>query len=462
MISLKKECLSKIAGEFERIYFATAISKDRTLKRNFQFLQRKYTSELVSELSQKRKLKHEYMEFFLNAHLNILDEKWFTDACYGTSVKDVIYCLPNLSILILPYTCSDDILKNIAEFCPKIVEINASYSPITDTGLKYLCKNENGKVPCPALKKLSIFLSNVTDDGLMHLIQNLPSLEEIDHKNVPLILYFLHEKDLHRLEKLPSYNLIHLSLCAHWKLPYYTELFKICLTVCPRLKSLDCHISEKRQLDLFNNTSLEKLDISIFLKSRLDVNNFLKNNGRNLVSLNIFNCIMSISATAENCPKLRHLFIIDVTFLEEQDNTRTAFPHLIQCTFKNITADCATDKAMEAFLMSSPKLEQLTFTSCYLSPEMKHHLLKCCENRLLKCITFFCTFVEMHILKDILLSCPSLKTLRLENCYFELNGKMQLTEFIKELPNKPEIYVDNYCINDYDYSYEFDDYMDRF
>ena len=172
MISLKQSCINVIANKFDRFHFAFCVTNDEILMSDLMFLQRFFTSELGSELCKKGKMKDEYLDFLMNEHLNILDENWFVDSFYLYLMKDNIDRFPNLTKVSLANTCNDEILKKIAEFCPHVVEINASNRFVTDTGLKYLCKNEKGKVPCTNLKELTIGKSSVTDEGLAYLIQN--------------------------------------------------------------------------------------------------------------------------------------------------------------------------------------------------------------------------------------------------------------------------------------------------
>lgn len=121
--------------------------------------------------------------------------------------------------------------------------------------------------------------------------------------------------------------------------------------MCPKLKSETCCITDKEQLTLFNNTSLKKLKLR-FLKSipNINIGNFLKNNGSNLVYLNIFNCTMSISDLAISCPKLKKLHMNDVNFQDGDDeDSQLFFDCLFKCIFNNIKDDSTAIKAINFF-----------------------------------------------------------------------------------------------------------------
>lgn len=106
---------------------------------------------------------------------------------------------------------NDKIMECLANCCPKIVEIDARDSYVTNKGIKYLCKRKNGKLPCPELKNIFIEpASSVTDRGAKYLISHLPSLEIFDYKNVPMVLHSIHERNLRKYKEIQTYNLTEL------------------------------------------------------------------------------------------------------------------------------------------------------------------------------------------------------------------------------------------------------------
>lgn len=448
--SLEEICLEVIVEEFERIHFVFRVTNNEAHLRNFEFLRRKFSSELVSKLSNKRKMKDDYMEFLINKYVKYLHNDFFKNS--SCPVKDTFCHLSNLTEVFFGGYCSDEILENIAKFCPKLVLIDATFSPVTDIGVTYLCKDVYGKVPCPELKILGIRCTRVTDEGVKYLLQNLPSLEILDWTDVPKILCFLYEASLlkfTKVENVYSYNLIELNLLSLYYRDRYTDLLKICLTVCPKLKSVACCITDKEQLTLFNNTSLEKLKLR-FLKSapNTDISNFLRSNGSNLVYLNIFKCTMSISYLTVSCPKLKELHMKDVTFLDDddEDDSQPVFDCLFKCVFNNIKDDSTAIKAICFILLSSPKLEVISFRFCILSIYSRTRILNWCENHPLKVITFE-GVAEMSFVTDILLRCRFLLSLYLISCQFSDHDEKELKNLIETLPNKPRI-IRNSCENE--------------
>ena len=442
MFSLTDLCFGVIFKEFERFYLAFTESNNETLQRNLEFLQRKYSSELASVLFKTGELKGKYLKFLLNAHLRWLDLEWLEVSPNRKPIKDILRQLPNLEKIFCVKT-DDNILKNVAKYCPKMVAIVASSSSVTDYGIKCLCRNKNGKIPCPDLKTLDIPSLKVTDEGVKLLIKSLPSLERIHYLHIPQILYSLHKADLHNLEKLPRYNLVVLEFFGVSDLPYYTDLLKICLTLCPRLNSIRLYVTDTEQLNLCSNVSLEDLDLNLTkVIPKITINDFLKAHGSKLVSLKISNCVMSVNVLATSCPKLKYLYMDDITFVGHFDS-QTIFPCLTECVFRLIKNDVSTNTAMSLLLSSSPNLERLEFNWCFISLFAGNRLFECCENNnFLKSITFCFTTVEIDLLVCILLSLPSLKDLNLCDCDYSPDDLKELAEFAETLPNKPDISID--------------------
>lgn len=457
MISLEKACLKLVVQEFERFYFAYEMSQNKTLQFNLKFLQRVYTHELWSKLFEENRLKDEYHNFLLNEHLEFFDNNWLKSSRY--SLKDVFPRLPNIINASLCYSCNDECLKSITEHCSKIERIDAKASLISDKGLKYLCKKENGKVPCPNLKTISVLDSFVTDEGVVYLIQNLPSLERIYYRNVPKLLYNLHKEDLPDLQNVHTYNIIYLTFIGDEKLPYYNDILKICLRVCPKLEAVGLSVRNDEQFHLFNGFSLKSIHLE-FSKSNLKsrVNDLLKIIGSNLTVLSIANPAinfssdsiagntvispteMSLNSIAKCCPKLKFLNMGSITLMNDPDYPQELFHCLIKSKFKDIVFESANTKAFCLLMSISPNLEYLTFHACHLASEVKSNFLNSFEKTFLKYITFNCMDIDIRFLKDILLRCPYLKTLRMEGISYPLQEITELTEYAKKLANKPDIY----------------------
>ena len=437
MSSLEKSCLDLIVQKFERFYYAFIISKDANLNRNFEFLQRRYSVRLATTLYENKKLKEEYFDLLINEHLNFLDGKWFKNSRYLNSMEDIFHRLPNLQRICFS-SCGDDILENVARFCPKIVEIDVRHSSVTDNGVDYLCKNENGTLPCPELKNLFVWPSRVTGRGAGSLIRNLLSLEKVDY-TVPLVLQHIHEENLSLFNKVHYYNLVELNLLRFNGLISYPDMLKTCLTVCPKLESFACCISNKEQLNLFSNIRLKKLHLQFSTtESSINIDNFLKLNGNSLTYLKISDCVMSVSGLAVYCPVLKEFFAHRVKFTDDDNLPPPIFSSLIECTFSHI--DPSAGKEVCLFISSSPVLESISFTYCILSREVQIRILMWCKNPSASKIEFWCLDLELYFLRDILLNCPSLKEISLTECSVDVhNTKEILQNIAKSLPNKPKI-----------------------
>lgn len=441
---LQHLCLHVIAEEFDRFF---TVLNDENYRRNFVFLQKRYSSVLTLKLFERDKLKDEYLEFLLNEYLNYLDEQWLERTCYRNSPQDVYRRLPNLTeVYCLDIT--NEILENISKFCPKIAEIYGTCASATDDGVKYLCKKENTSIACPHLKKLYLKNSYVSIEGVKILIQNLEPLEILDHPSVPLALYSLYKEHLPQLENVPKHNLIKLNLLyvndtyIPKTLPYYNVLLKICLTVCPKLKYLSCSITDKKQLNLLHNLSLKELTVTFMnqkIKRKFNIDNFLINCGRNLISLKVDYCIMSMSQLVTNCRELYHLAIGNVTFADDNYNSGTVFPNLVTCIFHNIPKNRASIKATNLLLLSSPKLTIVTFNFCDLSQATKETFLRSCKKCPLERIYFDGTRTGLHFLKLIIINCPTLIALYLKRCHYSLQEENELVHLADKMSNKPRI-----------------------
>lgn len=458
MSPLEKLCFDLIVKEFERFAYAFTTTKDKNLQQDLEFLQRRFSSKLAMELSNHTdiKLKEEYLGFLFNQYLEYFNVLWLKNSTYLNAVEDFFFKFPNLTRIdfINEELNADVLLKNVAKFCHEIVDINLIYSSATDNGVKYLCEIKNGMPVCPKLKNLFIRGSLVTNKGAEYLIRNLPTLEKFDYPDLPLVLYSMHEQNLSesngplllysmhqknsaQSEKVLSCNLIELKLSQFRELPYYTDILKTCLTMCPKLKQLDCFIPNKEQLDLFTNCHLEKLMLLFHIENgRINIDNFLRINGCNLSYLSICGCTLSVAALKEYCPELKEFNADDIYFTDAND------PHInfLPLTKLHISdIDPSMNKAMSRII--SPNLETLFMESCILSPEMKTQILLWCENSSARAIGFTSVSLDIEFLKNVLLRCPFLKEMHLFQIYgATYNHKKELRNLAESLPNKPHIF----------------------
>lgn len=382
-------CLSVIIREFARFHYAF---KTTHLEHYLQFLQRNYSLEIITKLYITGNLRHRYLRFLLNPNLKKLDCRWLDD------LNDkILKRLPNLTQITFNFLCRDEHLKMIANHCPQLLELNVKSSYVTDKGIEYLCQNSQ-------LQTLLVNFCEITRKGINYLIQNLPSLQNIDCNScIPELLYTLHKDDVTKARK---YNLTSLNFAAVSDFSHnFTDILKICLAVCPKLKSVEwCRVFNQKQLDLFKNLPLEILNLNFF-NSDINTANFLKSNGFHLTWLSIENCTMSISDLAVSCPKLRLLSITNVTFTD--NSFQFIFKYLMKCNIFCYNKNCASIKAIQSILFCSPKLEYVSFNCWTLSPETKDHIVQCCKNRILRRIFFNYSGVDWPFITTLLENAPS-------------------------------------------------------
>ena len=353
MSSLEKLCIDLIVQKFELFYCAFSASKDCNLQRNIGFLRRRFSDQLAAALYANENLEDQYFEFLMNEHLSSLDGNWFNRRP-RKSLENIFCRLPNLERVRFS-ACGDQILEWIAKFCPKIAEIDVRHSEVSDKGIEYLCKSENGIIPCSELKIIFAWPSRVTSRGAELLIRNLPSLERIDY-NVPLLIHRIHEENLSRSGRVHIYNLVELNLLRFRKLPIYSDILRTCLSVCPKLQFFSCYVSNKEELDLFSSHQFKKLDLQFSTAEPIiNVDNFLKRNGQSLSYLNTSRCVMSVSALALHCPVLKEFVAHCVNFSDDNRSFQPSFPSLTKCTFSDI--DPSSCNAICSFISSSPALK---------------------------------------------------------------------------------------------------------
>lgn len=387
----------------------------------------------------------------------------------GTFWQDTC-CFPNLKCLNIHENCrfskTDSILKHVATFCPNIEEMNLGYSVVSSESVKYFCKNEKGEAPCTKLKKLNIEHTVIFDDHVKYLLQNLPSLEIVVYRNLPRVLYSLHKNDLSSLAKVKPYNITALDLNYSVGDPYSADVRKVCLSLCPHLKSLIIPLKNDEISFFPKLPDLEQLHImSKVSKPANNIDKLLKGLYEKLTSLSITGCTISLSVLYESCPCIKELYLIMVHFLVD-DDSKPLFNLLTSLTFEN----CIVEKNMKAMcllLTSSEKLESLTFNRCKLeSSEIKAHILKCCELNPVNKISFEGCSINKRYIKDLLLNC---RTLNYLNVYGRFDSddedEDELLEFAAILPNKPKIDIKKcmeYSATDSEdlFNDDYDDYFD--
>lgn len=351
-------------------------------------------------------------------------------------------------------------MKHVAIFSPNIEEIDLGFSIVSSEGVTYLCKNENGETLCTKLKKLCLEYTVIKEDDVKYLLQNLPSLEIIKYFDLPDVLYSLHKHDLPSLANVQPYNIVALDLHSHLNdSSSYVDIIKICLSLCPHLKSLNWSL-KNNEVNFFPKLpDLERLHIDNYSASTINIDKYLKGLCVKLTSLTVIDCTVSLSALSESCPRIKELCLNNVHFLVDDDDSKPRFNSLTSLTFKNSNVS-KNIKAICLLLTSSEKMESFTFSGCnLLLSEIKAHILKCCEVNPVNKISFYSSRIDKEYIKDLLLSCQSLRCLNIDYCL--KNYKDELLTFAEILPNKPEIKIRKGCDPEADF-FDFDDDFDSF
>lgn len=417
--SLEKLCFMAIVENFEMFYLAFTLTYDFELCRKFKFLQRIYSYNLLSHLHEEGLMTEEYLNFLINEHLEHFNVEWV--ASFPVYWENVFSRLTRLISLNFLDQCNDDILKIVAKYCHKLEEIYLKYSPVTDIGIRYLCRDESGSNPCPNLRKIYIQSTGVTQRGIEYLIQNQPSLQFIDEPKVPLLLYSLHKNDLINIERTNGYKLLKMRTLKFKKLPYYTDLLRICLILCPKMDTLTCQISDTAELDLIRSTDLKHLRLEYLGNdSKINIDNFLNSKGRNINYLRISNCELSYVELALYCPALKRLYASDCVF-KVRYNRRPTFQCLEKFTVEKFKSDSPTDRAITLFLLDSPQLISISFRNGFLAFSVRHFILKWCDTVSInkKVIYFKGLELERNFVKGILSACPPLHAVCLDGCSFD-------------------------------------------
>lgn len=328
------------------------------------------------------------------------------------------------------------------------------FSRVSSEGVRYLCKNENGEPLCKRLKKLDIVGTDIVCDDVAYLLKNLPSLENICYPYLHFVLYLMHKNDLSSLDKVMPYNInaIDLSECAFGT--SYVDIRKVCLSVCPYLKSLACCLIENDDFDFLPQLpDLVEFSICNVSFSEINVDKLFRRLCGQLTSLTISFCTVSLSVLSESCPHLRELSLDRIHLLLD-DDSKPRFNSLFSLKFEYCIVS-KNIKAISSLVTSSEKLESLTFIGCNLSSsEIKASILKCCEMYPIQILYFRDCVIEKDFVEELLLNCYTLSCLNIGDCLKKY--EYELLRFAENLPNKVKI-----CVVDSDSEDDFSDDSDE-
>ncbi|XP_054714469.1 uncharacterized protein LOC129224082 isoform X2 [Uloborus diversus] len=483
LLTLQNRCLKVIIGELDRFCHVFNTTKDATLKRNFEFLQRCYSNEILQVLSGANAVEKEYFPLLINKYLkefnlSILDGvdgetvtrmiaeigeglvkvsfKTHRSLFKNPPIENILPHLKNVTTLSMEDVCDDEALKNIAKHCPYVVDLNIADSSITSEGLmEYLCqKNEQNEVPNPNLRKLNLNNTDVSDEVTELILQSFPHLEVLDAPSMPCILHKIHQKDIDQntTSNLKKYKLKHLDviLCTHVKSSL--ELFKFYALLCPDVRVLTVVVHNVGQLNALSN--FKKLNILNLHHDELfpnpSVNNFLNNVGTGLTVLHLNEFGLSIEVLIKSCPVLEELHMKDVLFLPVVETCTDKLKFLKGFYLEGANfIEVATSKSVRALILSAPKLQKICFCCCsYFSEELNQAIRYCCIHSNFKEVYFSHSECDYDILQFILLCCRTLKVLRVTNPKIDPDSFMpegfeKLADIASSLRNKPKFDCDS-------------------
>jgi len=246
----------------------------------------------------------------------------------------------------------------------------------------------------------------------------------------------------------------------------FDDALKICLSLCPHLKTFSCPVGNQEHLNLCSKiTGLRNLSLFNYQDSPLELNDFLKAKGSKLMSLEVTNFSFSVACLAQSCSCLDTLQLDNVTYQTHAETIPLLY-NLKSISFESLAlVDTVTEKAVTSLLMSSPNAEVLVFKNCQvISSDIKTNILKCCEHGTIQHINFSQSTVESKFIHDVLLTCSTLETLNLERSTLgdDMVEMEELEAIASTLPNKPEIVYDSCYIDDDDFllNGDYDDFLD--
>ncbi|KFM70323.1 hypothetical protein X975_10754, partial [Stegodyphus mimosarum] len=409
-LSLEKLCLSSIINNFSIFNFAYSTSEDVSLLRNLEFLQKLYSTYLIENLCETKKLKSEYVKFLVNKYLKEFNFKKFLSlTCWEEliervveiakgllkvtfagrmfekhpkKVQEIIELLGNVEHLCLyiPFEY-DRIMEYITRCCPNLKELDLQDNDyISDKALRTLCR-----VEFPSLRGLRVLrLDNVKirEETIIFMLKNMPYLEVFNTPYLIRALYYFHKKDLaeNKLHTVQKYSLT--ELAVHYAGPKQKEYLTIFTVLCPEIKKLHCTVDNKVSIDLCSKfLKLEELEmisihnrnnsfktllrssgVSPYQLNPMKLNTFLKIRGKNLTSLFIHGLAISTSLLIQSCQKLEKLNLSEIDFHYEKNACVPSLKYLKSLRISTdtdssyIISSTAAD-SLSLILNSSPNIE---------------------------------------------------------------------------------------------------------
>ncbi|XP_054714488.1 uncharacterized protein LOC129224104 [Uloborus diversus] len=488
--SLLENCLQAVSKHIERFSYAFNTSKDAVLKRNLEYLQFCFSDELQQIMSTVDNIKEECFPLLINKYMRELNLSML-DRLDGKTIAqmiaevgegldtisfstrrpfyqdpgfaDIFPHLKNIRILNMEHTCNDEALKNIADHCPNLVELNIAYSIVTNEGLqRYLCqKDEVTQVPKLNLQKLNLDGTGVNDNQTALILKTFPELKVLNAPSMPCILHKMHQNNFSNLRK---FKLTHLDtlFCPH--LSSSPQILRLYALACPAVRSLKTVVTNCVQLDTLT-TLTELKDVKLDcdeLYSKPLINGFLYCAGSRLTVLKLDSFTLSVETLMECCPLLEELHLKNTVLLALKTEIVLREFKFLKKFYLESANFRRVGKPICAILSSVHKLEEIDFFSCiFFSDEIQDAVTKCCVRCPLKSVYFSDSDFSFSLLQSILLNSCTLKLLRVENPIWYTGRHTyqdnieHLSEIASDAINKPIFEIEDED-NDLDAGHDLD------
>lgn len=178
--------------------------------------------------------------------------------------------LPHLTHLNLVGKCTDEMLREIAQHCPNLLELNVPVSDITDRGLMALCGeslDENGRDQglsgCRHLRKLGILnCDRVTTMGVAGALRYLNELTSLVYDKMANAVELLAKVDLDYINGCKCLAITHVDqFSTFFDFENRPDTIPIILRACPHLEALKFYVSDAGCYHLTAIPNLKHLQI---------------------------------------------------------------------------------------------------------------------------------------------------------------------------------------------------------
>lgn len=247
-------------------------------------------------------------------------------------LRSTLQRLPSLTHLNLESKCNDEMLLELAKYCPNLEDLNIPTSDVTDRGLMALCGIsiigglDNERYGCFKLSRIGIHnCINITVIGVGSVLRNLPRISQILYDKLADAIETVAKIDGDYISGKKTFNIVHLDQFAdYYDFDSHPDLLAILLRVCPKLESLRFYISDEGCKNLSQISNIKHLQLEME-----DVGNgfrLLTRQYYGLISLQLTFRTMPFSQLidiADNCPNLKVLRLIGF----EISDSRILVPH---------------------------------------------------------------------------------------------------------------------------------------